>query len=99
MPRPPSRRHSSTVRATLPAIGGAIGEITGQFCDRLFAGARRVARRVRFPPATMLAPHSASPPTSTPWSTSTSFAAIADVLGEALTPEAAEAWDETRRTG
>ena len=39
-------------------------------------------------------PHSASPPTSTRSCTSTCSRAIAEVLGDAVTPEVAAAWDE-----
>ena len=31
-----SERSTATVRATLPVVGGAIGEITGRFYDRMF---------------------------------------------------------------
>ncbi|MEU8969472.1 globin domain-containing protein [Streptomyces monashensis] len=125
-----SEQSASTVRATLPAVGAAIGEITERFYARLFAarpellrdlfnrgnqasGAQKQAlagsiaafatHLVQHPdqrPDAMLgriAHKHASlgvAPEHYPIVHEHLFAAIVEVLGEAVTPEVAAAWDE-----
>ncbi|MBB5122612.1 hemin transporter [Streptomyces eurocidicus] len=125
-----SPQSTEIVRATLPAVGGAIGEITPLFYDKLFAdrpellrdlfnrgnqanGSQRQALAgaiaafatalVEHPdtrPDAMLAriahKHASLgiTPDQYPLVQQHLFAAIAEVLGEAITPEVAAAWDE-----
>ncbi|MGW1164199.1 globin domain-containing protein [Streptomyces sp. NPDC002550] len=125
-----SEQSAATVRATLPAVGAAIGEITERFYARLFAahpellrdlfnrgnqasGAQKQAlagsvaafatHLVNHPdqrPDAMLgriAHKHASlgvAPEHYPIVHEHLFAAIADILGEAVTPEVAAAWTE-----
>lgn len=125
-----SEQSAATVRATLPAVGGAIGEISERFYAGLFearpellrdlfnrgnqaAGTQRQAlagsiaafatHLVEHPddrPDTMLrriANKHASldiAPEQYEVVRQHLFAAIAEVLGEAVTPEVAAAWDE-----
>jgi nitric oxide dioxygenase len=125
-----SEKSARTVRATLPAVGGAIGEITPRFYDRLFAahpallrdlfnrgnqanGAQRQALGaaiVAFATATVSNPdvrpdamltriaHKHASLGITPGQYRIVhqhlFEAIAEVLGDSLTAEAAAAWDE-----
>ncbi|MEU6065780.1 globin domain-containing protein [Streptomyces sp. NPDC047082] len=125
-----SEQSAATVRATLPAVGAAIGEITERFYAGLFtahpellrdlfnrgnqaAGTQRQAlagsiaafatHLVEHPdrrPDAMLgriAHKHASlgvAPEQYPVVHEHLFAAIAEVLGEAVTPEVAAAWDE-----
>ncbi|MFB8174515.1 globin domain-containing protein [Streptomyces sp. NPDC055966] len=125
-----SEQSASTVRATLPAVGAAIGEITERFYDRLFAarpellrdlfnrgnqasGAQKQAlagsiaafatHLVQHPdqrPDAMLGriahKHAALgvAPEHYPIVHEHLLAAITEVLGEAVTPEVAAAWDE-----
>ncbi|MFS8201741.1 globin domain-containing protein [Streptomyces sp. CWNU-52B] len=125
-----SEQSAATVRATLPAVGGALGEISDRFYARLFtahpellrdlfnrgnqaSGTQRQAlagafaafagRLVEHPderPDTMLhriAHKHASlgiTPEQYPVVHEHLFAAVADVLGEAITPEVARAWTE-----
>ncbi|MFJ2770004.1 globin domain-containing protein [Streptomyces sp. NPDC087300] len=125
-----SEPSATTVRATLPVVGGAIGDITERFYDRLFtahpellrdlfnrgnqaAGTQRQALAgsiaafatylVEHPderPDVMLrriAHKHASlgvAPDQYPVVHRHLFAAIAEVLGDAVTPEVAAAWDE-----
>lgn len=125
-----TERSAATVRATLPAVGGAIGEISARFYDRLFrahpellrdlfnrgnqaAGTQRqalagsiaafAAHLVEHPddrPDAMLrriAHKHASlgiAPEQYEVVHEHLFAAIAEVLGEAVTPDVAAAWDE-----
>ncbi|WEO97803.1 globin domain-containing protein [Streptomyces sp. FXJ1.172] len=125
-----SEQSASTVRATLPAVGAAIGEITERFYARLFAahpellrdlfnrgnqasGAQKQAlagsiaafatHLVRNPdqrPDAMLSriahKHASLgvAPEHYPIVHEHLFAAIAEVLGDAVTPEVAAAWDE-----
>lgn len=125
---------AATVRATLPAVGAAIGEITERFYAGLFAahpellrdlfnrgnqaaGTQRQALAGSIAAfATRLVEHTPDRPQDRPDAMLTRiahkhaslgiapeqykvvhehlFAAIADVLGEAVTPEVAAAWDE-----
>ncbi|MGW3492871.1 globin domain-containing protein [Streptomyces sp. NPDC001020] len=125
-----SEQSAATVRATLPAVGAAIGEITKSFYGKMFAahpellrdlfnrgnqasGAQQQALAgsiaafatylVNHPderPDVMLnriAHKHASlhvTPEQYPIVYEHLFAAIAEVLGEAVTPEVAEAWTE-----
>lgn len=118
------------VRATLPAVGAAIEDITGRFYERLFAahpellrdlfnrgnqaaGAQRQALAGSIAAfATYLVDHPDDRPDvmlhriahkhaslgvrADQYSTVHEhlFAAIAEVLGDAVTPEVAQAWDE-----
>ncbi|MGW2421526.1 globin domain-containing protein [Streptomyces sp. NPDC001709] len=128
-----SESSAATVRATLPAVGAAIGEITERFYARLFAahpellrnlfnrgnqasGAQKQAlagsiaafatHLLRHPdqrPDAMLgriAHKHASlgvAPEQYEVVHEHLFAAIAEVLGDAVTPEVAAAWDEVYR--
>ncbi|MGW3243400.1 globin domain-containing protein [Streptomyces sp. NPDC001070] len=125
-----SEKSAATVRATLPAVGGAISEITALFYERLFdahpellrdlfnrgnqaAGTQREALAgaiAHF--ATALVEHPGQRPDAmlariahkhaslgiTPGQyhivQKHLFAAIAEVLGDAVTEEVAAAWDE-----
>ncbi len=125
-----SPKSTEIVRATLPAVGGAIGEITPRFYDRLFAahpqlrrdlfnrgnqasGAQQQALAGAIAAfATALVEHPDVRPDAMlsriahkhaslgvsreqyPVVQEHLFAAIAEVLGEAVTPEVAAAWDE-----
>ncbi|MFI9254272.1 globin domain-containing protein [Streptomyces sp. NPDC053069] len=125
-----SEQSAATVRATLPAVGAAIGEITERFYARLFAahpellrdlfnrgnqasGAQKQALAGSFAAfATHLLEHPDTRPDAmlgriahkhaslgvTPEQYDVVhehlFAAIAEVLGEAVTPEVAAAWGE-----
>ncbi|GAA4872958.1 globin domain-containing protein [Kitasatospora terrestris] len=125
-----SPKAAETVRATLPAVGGAIGEITPLFYDKLFAahpellrdlfnrgnqanGTQRQALAgsiaafatalVEHPdvrPDAMLAriahKHASLGVTAAQYRVVHThlFAAIVEVLGDAVTPEVAAAWDE-----
>ncbi|MFI9202028.1 globin domain-containing protein [Streptomyces sp. NPDC053048] len=125
-----SPKSSEIVRATLPAVGGAIGEITPLFYDKLFAAHPELLRDVfnrgnqadgsqqralagavaAF--ATALVEHPGTRPDvmlariahkhaslgvtreQYPVVQRHLFAAIAEVLGDAVTDEVAAAWDE-----
>ncbi|MEU4092132.1 globin domain-containing protein [Streptomyces sp. NPDC026673] len=125
-----SEKSAATVRATLPAVGGAISEITALFYDRLFAAHPELLRDLfnrgnqaagtqrealagaiaHF--ATALVEHPGQRPDAmlsriahkhaslgiTPGQyhivQEHLFAAIAEVLGDAVTEEVAAAWDE-----
>ncbi|MEU2868909.1 globin domain-containing protein [Streptomyces olivoreticuli] len=125
-----STRSTEIVRATLPAVGGAIGEITPLFYDKLFAdrpdllrdlfnrgnqanGTQRQALAGAIAAfATALVEHPEIRPDAMlsriahkhaslgiapeqyPLVQRHLFAAIAEVLGDAVTPEVAAAWDE-----
>lgn len=129
-----SEQSAATVRATLPAVGAAIGEITERFYAGLFAahpellrdlfnrgnqaaGTQRQALAGSIAAfATRLVQPAQDRPQDRPDAMLTRiahkhaslgiapeqyevvhehlFAAIADVLGEAVTPEVAAAWDE-----
>ncbi|MEV4555496.1 globin domain-containing protein [Kitasatospora sp. NPDC049285] len=125
-----SEKSAQTVRATLPVVGGAIGEITGRFYARLFeahpellrdlfnrgnqaAGTQRQALAGSIAAfATALVEHSDQRPDAMlariahkhaslgvtaeqyPVVHTHLFAAIVEVLGDAVTPEVATAWDE-----
>ncbi|GAA2133523.1 FAD-binding oxidoreductase [Kitasatospora kazusensis] len=125
-----SPESTTTVRATLPAVGGALGEITALFYSRMFAenpelerdlfnrgnqavGEQRKALAgaiaayatmlVEHPevrPGAMLAriahKHASLGITADQYQVVHKylFAAIVEVLGEAVTPEVAAAWDE-----
>ncbi|MFH9551161.1 globin domain-containing protein [Streptomyces sp. NPDC017435] len=135
-----SEQSAATVRATLPAVGAAIGEITERFYAGLFAAHPDLLRDVfnrgnqaagtqrqalagsiaafatRLVEHTPERPQAAGLPQDRPDAMLTRiahkhaslgiapeqyavvhehlFAAIADVLGEAVTPEVAAAWDE-----
>ncbi|MEU0332820.1 globin domain-containing protein [Streptomyces sp. NPDC006193] len=125
-----SEQSAATVRATLPAVGAAIGEITERFYARLFtahpdllrnlfnrgnqaSGAQQQALAGSIAAfATHLLAHPDSRPDALlsriahkhaslgvapeqyPVVHEHLFAAIAEVLGEAVTPEVAAAWDE-----
>ncbi|MFG3282977.1 globin domain-containing protein [Streptomyces sp. NPDC048111] len=125
-----SEKSTATVRATLPAVGAAIGTITERFYGRLFdarpellrdlfnrgnqaAGLQRQALAGSIAAfATYLVDHPDDRPdvmlgriahkhaslgvTAGQYEIVHQhlFAAIAEVLGEAVTPEVAEAWDE-----
>ncbi|WP_381564323.1 globin domain-containing protein [Streptomyces eurythermus] len=119
-----------TVRATLPAVGAAIGEITERFYDRLFAAhpellrdlfnrgnqAAGTQRQALAGSIAAFATHLLDHPDRRPDAMLARiahkhaslgvapeqyqvvhehlFAAIAEILGEAVTPEVAAAWDE-----
>ncbi|GGW20954.1 hemin transporter [Streptomyces capoamus] len=125
-----TEQSAATVRATLPAVGGAIGEITERFYARLFnahpdllrnlfnrgnqaAGTQRQALAGSIAAfATHLLDHPDRRPDAMLARIAHKhaslgvapeqydvvhehlFAAIAEVLGEAVTPEVAAAWDE-----
>ncbi|MEU6504790.1 globin domain-containing protein [Streptomyces sp. NPDC046942] len=125
-----SEQSAATVRATLPAVGGAIGEITERFYARLFAahpdllrdlfnrgnqasGAQKQALAGSIAAfATHLLEHPDTRPDAMlsriahkhaslgvapehyPVVHEHLFAAIAEVLGEAVTPDVAAAWTE-----
>lgn len=125
-----SEQSAATVRATLPAVGAAIGEITERFYDGLFvahpellrdlfnrgnqaAGTQRQALAGSIAAfATYLVDHPDQRPDAMLARIAHKhaslgvapeqyqvvhqhlFAAIVDVLGEAVTPEVAAAWDE-----
>ncbi|MFI9805035.1 globin domain-containing protein [Streptomyces sp. NPDC052301] len=125
-----SERSAATVRATLPAVGAAIGEITERFYARLFAahpellrnlfnrgnqasGAQKQALAGSIAAfATHLLEHPERRPDAMLGRIAHKhaslgvapeqydvvhehlFAAIVEVLGEAVTPEVAAAWDE-----
>ncbi|MEU6771586.1 globin domain-containing protein [Streptomyces sp. NPDC046759] len=125
-----SEQSAATVRATLPAVGAAIGEITERFYARLFAahpellrdlfnrgnqasGAQKQALAGSIAAfATHLVDHPDQRPDAMLGRIAHKhaslgiapgqydvvhehlFAAIAEVLGEAVTPEVAVAWDE-----
>ncbi len=125
-----SEQSAATVRATLPAVGAAVGEITARFYDRLFAarpellrdlfnrgnqaaGTQRQALAGSIAAfATYLVEHPDERPDAmldriahkhaslgiAPGQYAVVhehlFAAIAEVLGDAVTPEVAAAWDE-----
>ncbi|MGX5182154.1 globin domain-containing protein [Streptomyces avermitilis] len=125
-----SEQSAATVRATLPAVGAAVGEITARFYDRLFAarpellrdlfnrgnqaaGTQRQALAGSIAAfATYLVEHPDERPDAmldriahkhaslgiAPEQYAVVhehlFAAIAEVLGDAVTPEVAAAWDE-----
>lgn len=125
-----SERSAETIRATLPAVGGAIGEITALFYDKLFtahpellrdlfnrgnqangtqrqalagaiaAFAAALVNRPDARPEVMLAriahKHAALGITPDQYRVVHThlFAAIAAVLGDAVTDEVAAAWDE-----
>ncbi|MFC3576515.1 globin domain-containing protein [Streptomyces yaanensis] len=125
-----SEQSAATVRATLPAVGAAIGEITERFYGRLFAahpdllrnlfnrgnqaaGTQRQALAGSIAAfATYLVEHPDERPDvmlsriahkhaslgvlpeQYPVVHEHLFAAIVEVLGEAVTPEVAAAWDE-----
>ncbi|KUO04177.1 globin domain-containing protein [Streptomyces caeruleatus] len=125
-----SEQSAATVRATLPVVGGAIGEITERFYARLFAarpellrdlfnrgnqaaGTQRQALAGSIAAfATYLVDHPEERPdamlgriahkhaslgvTAEQYALVHEhlFAAIVEVLGEAVTPEVAAAWDE-----
>jgi nitric oxide dioxygenase len=40
----PSEKSAGTIRTTLPAVSGAVGEITALFYDRLFAAHPKLLR-------------------------------------------------------
>ncbi|WP_194904179.1 globin domain-containing protein [Catenulispora rubra] len=125
-----SEKSAMTVRATLPAVGAAIGEITERFYDLLFAAhpellrdlfnrgnqASGVQRQALAGSIAAFATHLLDNPDARPDAMLSRiahkhaslgvdpaqykvvhehlFAAIAEVLGDAVTPEAAQAWDE-----
>ncbi|MDJ0379270.1 globin domain-containing protein [Streptomyces sp. G-G2] len=125
-----SEKSTATVRATLPAVGAAIGDITELFYEKLFeahpellrdlfnrgnqaAGLQKQALAGSIAAfATHLLAHPDTRPDvmlhriahkhaslgvtreQYPVVRTHLFAAIAEVLGEAVTPEVAEAWDE-----
>ncbi|MFE7271690.1 globin domain-containing protein [Streptomyces sp. NPDC057623] len=125
-----SEQSVATVRATLPVVGGAIGEITERFYAGLFAArpellrdlfnrgnqaagtqrqalagsiaafATHLVERPDERPDAMLGriahKHASLGVTAEQYALVHEhlFAAIADVLGEAVTPEVAAAWDE-----
>ncbi|MGW2229140.1 globin domain-containing protein [Streptomyces formicae] len=125
-----SETSAATVRATLPVVGGAIGDITGRFYDRLFtarpellrdlfnrgnqaAGTQRQALAGSIAAfATYLVEHPDERPDVMLRRIAHKhaslgvapdqyavvhehlFAAIVEVLGDAVTPEVAAAWDE-----
>ncbi|MFG2358549.1 globin domain-containing protein [Streptomyces sp. NPDC048521] len=125
-----SEQSAATVRATLPAVGAAIGEITERFYARLFAAhpellrdlfnrgnqAAGTQKQALAGSIAAFATHLVNHPDQRPDALlgriahkhaslgvapaqyavvhEHLFAAIAEVLGEAVTPEVAAAWDE-----
>ncbi|MER5661807.1 globin domain-containing protein [Streptomyces mirabilis] len=125
-----SEPSAATVRATLPAVGAAIGEIADRFYERLFAAhpellrdlfnrgtqASGTQRRALAGSIAAFATHLVERPDERPdvllnriahkhaslgiapeqYATVREhlFAAIAEVLGDAVTPEVEAAWDE-----
>ncbi|MFG1666457.1 globin domain-containing protein [Streptomyces sp. Y7] len=125
-----SEQSATTVRATLPVVGGAIGEITERFYAGLFAArpellrdlfnrgnqAAGTQRQALAGSIAAFATHLVARPDERPDAMLSRiahkhaslgvtaeqyalvhehlFAAIAEVLGEAVTPEVAAAWDE-----
>ncbi|CAL9590239.1 globin domain-containing protein [Streptomyces sp. enrichment culture] len=125
-----TEQSAATVRATLPAVGAAIGEITERFYDRLFAAhpellrdlfnrgnqAAGTQRQALAGSIAAFATHLLDHPDRRPDAMLARiahkhaslgvapeqyqvvhehlFAAIAEILGEAVTPEVAAAWDE-----
>ncbi|MFJ8633662.1 globin domain-containing protein [Streptomyces sp. NPDC093568] len=125
-----SEQSAATVRATLPVVGGAIGEITERFYAGLFAArpdllrdlfnrgnqAAGTQRQAVAGSIAAFATHLVDRPDERPDAMlgriahkhaslgvtaeqyrlvhEHLFAAIADVLGDAVTPEVAAAWDE-----
>ncbi|MFF1375598.1 globin domain-containing protein [Streptomyces sp. NPDC058308] len=125
-----SEQSAATVRATLPVVGAAIGEITERFYDRLFTArpellkdlfnrgnqAAGTQRRALAGSIAAFATHLVERPDERPdvllnriahkhaslgvapgqYETVRHhlFAAIAEVLGDAVTPEVAAAWDD-----
>ncbi|WP_330457514.1 globin domain-containing protein [Streptomyces sp. NBC_00820] len=125
-----TEQSAATVRATLPAVGAAIGEITERFYARLFAAhpellrdlfnrgnqASGVQKQALAGSIAAFATHLLEHPERRPDAMlgriahkhaslgiapeqygvvhEHLFAAIAEVLGEAVTPEVAAAWDE-----
>ncbi|CAM5385535.1 globin domain-containing protein [Streptomyces aurantiogriseus] len=125
-----SAQSAATVRATLPVVGAAIGEITERFYSGLFAAhpellrdlfnrgnqAAGTQRQALAGSIAAFATHLVEHPDTRPDAMLTRiahkhaslgiapeqyqvvhehlFAAIVDVLGEAVTPEVAAAWDE-----
>jgi nitric oxide dioxygenase len=125
-----SEQSAATVRATLPAVGAAIGEIADRFYERLFAAhpellrdlfnrgnqASGTQRRALAGSIAAFATHLVERPDERPDVLLNRiahkhaslgiapeqyaivrehlFAAIAEVLGDAVTPEVAAAWDE-----
>jgi nitric oxide dioxygenase len=125
-----SEQSAATVRATLPAVGAAIGEITERFYARLFAAhpellqnlfnrgnqAAGTQKQALAGSIAAFATHLVNHPDQRPDAMlgriahkhaslgvapeqyavvhEHLFAAIAEVLGEAVTPEVAAAWDE-----
>ncbi|KUO13176.1 globin domain-containing protein [Streptomyces sp. DSM 15324] len=125
-----SEPSAATVRATLPAVGAAIGEITERFYARLFAAhpallrdlfnrgnqAAGTQRQALAGSIAAFAAHLVDHPDRRPDALLSRiahkhaslgvtpeqyavvhehlFAALAEVLGEAVTPEVAAAWDE-----
>lgn len=125
-----SEQSTATVRATLPAVGAAIGDITELFYEKLFAAhpellrdlfnrgnqaagtqkqalagsiaafATHLVERPDTRPDVMLSriahKHASLGVTSGQYKVVHQhlFAAIAEVLGDAVTPEVARAWDE-----
>ncbi|MFD3804958.1 globin domain-containing protein [Streptomyces sp. NPDC058611] len=125
-----SEKSTATVRATLPAVGAAIGDITELFYAKLFAAhpellrdlfnrgnqAAGLQKQALAGSIAAFATHLVAHPDQRPdvmlnriahKHTSLGvtraqypvvhehlFAAIAEVLGDAVTPEVAEAWDE-----
>ncbi|GAA3805388.1 globin domain-containing protein [Streptomyces phyllanthi] len=125
-----SEQSTATVRATLPAVGAAIGEISARFYERLFAAhpallrdlfnrgnqAAGTQRQALAGSIAAFATHLVAHPDERPDAMLRRiahkhaslgiapeqydvvhehlFAAIAEVLGEAVTEEVADAWDE-----
>ncbi|MGW7042391.1 globin domain-containing protein [Streptomyces avermitilis] len=125
-----SEQSAATVRATLPAVGAAVGEITARFYDRLFAAhpellrdlfnrgnqAAGTQRQALAGSIAAFAAYLVEHPDERPDAMLDRiahkhaslgiapeqyavvhehlFAAIAEVLGDAVTPEVAAAWDE-----
>ncbi|MGW7541212.1 globin domain-containing protein [Streptomyces sp. NPDC054770] len=125
-----SETSAATVRATLPAVGAALGEITERFYARLFAAhpellrdlfnrgnqAAGIQRQALAGAVAAFATHLLDHPDQRPDAMlgrvahkhaslgvapeqyavvhEHLFAAIAEVLGEAVTPDVAAAWDE-----
>ncbi|NUU21173.1 MAG: hemin transporter [Streptomycetaceae bacterium] len=125
-----SEQSAATVRATLPVVGGAIGEITERFYAGMFAArpdllrdlfnrgnqAAGTQRQALAGSIAAFATHLVDHPDERPDAMLSRiahkhaslgiapeqyalvhehlFAAIVDVLGEAVTPEVAAAWDE-----